>query len=103
MNSSEPFEQPHVRLRRGRITAEMFRGATEEQYSSIAALELEEMKLMQAYIAIRGSDNSFGNSAVPAPAMKLTQRLMKDVHEHRVELIRAAARRLRARAEELFD
>lgn len=75
---------PHVRLRRGRITAEMFRGATEEQYSSIAALELAEMKLMQAYIAIRGSDNSFENSAVPAPAMKLTQRLMKDVHEHRV-------------------
>ena len=75
---------PHVRLRRSRITAEMFAGATEQQYASIASLELAEMQRMQAYIAIRGADNSFENSAVPPAAMKLTQKFLKDVHEYRV-------------------
>ncbi len=75
---------PHINLRRSRITAEMFAGATEPQYALIAELELDQMKKMQAYIAIRGSDNSFENSAVPAEAMKLTQFFMRPVHDQRV-------------------
>ena len=75
---------PHINLRRSRITAEMFSGATEPQYGLIAELELSQMQQMQAYIAIRGSDNSFENSAVPADAMRLTQRFMRPVHDHRV-------------------
>ncbi len=75
---------PHVRLRHSRITAEMFTGATDVQYRSIASFELEEMKAMQAYIAIRGCQNSYENSAVPADAMKLTQKCLSPVHEHRV-------------------
>ncbi len=75
---------PHINLRRSRITAEMFSGATEAQYSLIAELELAQMQKMQAYIAIRGSDNSFENSAVPADAMHLTQHFMRPVHDHRV-------------------
>ncbi len=75
---------PHVTMRHTRVIREMFKDATEEQYSAIAELELAEMQKMAAYIAIRGGGNSFENSDVPAERMKLVQRLMKPVHEHRV-------------------
>ena len=75
---------PHVNLRHSRINREMFAGATDAQYASIAGFELAEMKAMQAYIAIRGSANSFENASVPAEAMKLAQRHMHAVHEQRV-------------------
>ena len=75
---------PHVNLRHSRINREMFAGATDAQYSSIAGFELAEMQAMQAYIAIRGSENSFENASVPAEAMKLAQRHMHPVHERRV-------------------
>lgn len=75
---------PHVNLRHSRINREMFAGATDAQYAAIAAHELAEMQAMQAYIAIRGSENSFENASVPAEAMKLAQRHMHAVHEQRV-------------------
>ena len=50
---------PHVNLRHARVTSEMFAGATDAQYESIAGFELAEMKAMDAYIAIRGGYNSF--------------------------------------------
>ncbi len=75
---------PHVNVRHTRVMREMLCRATEEQYSLIAGKELAEMEKMAAYIAIRGGQNSFENSDVPAESMKLVQRLMKDVHNHRV-------------------
>ena len=75
---------PHINLRHSRVTREMFAGATDEQYASIAGFELEEMKAMDAYIAIRGGHNSFENSSVPADKMALTQKHMRDVHNRRV-------------------
>lgn len=75
---------PHVKLRHSRVVREMLAGATDAQYEAIARFELEEMKAMQAYIAIRGSDNSFENASVPAEAMKLAQKHMHPVHEQRV-------------------
>ena len=75
---------PHINLRHSRITSEMFSGATEEQYASIAGFELAEMQAMQAYIAIRGGMNSFENSGVPAEAMKLAQKHMRPVHNQRI-------------------
>ena len=75
---------PHVNLRHTRVTAEMFAGATDEQYASIAGFELAEMQAMDAYIAIRGASNSFENSAVPSEKMALAQKHMKAVHNRRV-------------------
>lgn len=75
---------PHITLRHGRITREMFSGATDAQYESIAKFELVEMEAMDAYIAIRGADNCFENSGVPAPAMQLAQKHMRAVHNRRV-------------------
>ena len=75
---------PHINLRHSRVTREMFAGATDEQYSAIAAIELAEMQGMDAYIAIRGGFNSFENSSVPAEKMALAQKHMRPVHNHRV-------------------
>ena len=75
---------PHINLRHSRITSEMFAGATDDQYASIAGFELAEMKAMAAYIAIRGAGNSFENSSVPAERMQLAQRHMRPVHNQRV-------------------
>ena len=75
---------PHVNLRHSRITREMFAGATDAQYASIAGFELAEMEAMDAYIAIRGSANSFENASVPAEAMSLAQKYMTPVHNRRV-------------------
>ncbi len=76
--------QPHVNLRHSRVTREMFAGATDEQYELIASLEMAEMEKMDAYIAIRGADNSFENASVPADRMSLAQRHMSPVHDRRV-------------------
>ena len=75
---------PHINLRHSRVTREMFAGATDEQYSSIAGFELAEMQAMDAYIAIRGGCNSFENSSVPAEKMALAQKHMRSVHNQRV-------------------
>ncbi len=80
----EAGANPHVNLRHGRITREMFTGATDDQYASIAGFELAEMQAMDAYIAIRGGHNSFENSSVPSERMALAQKHMRPVHEERV-------------------
>ena len=80
----EAGANPHINLRHGRVSREMLAGATDEQYESIARLELAEMQGMDAYIAIRGGFNSFENSSVPAEAMKLAMKHMRPVHNHRV-------------------
>lgn len=75
---------PHINLRHSRVTREMFAGATDEQYAAIAGFELAEMQGMDAYIAIRGGNNSFENSSVPAEKMALAQKHMRPVQNHRV-------------------
>lgn len=75
---------PHINIRHSRITREMFAGATDDQYASIAGFELAEMEKMDAYIAIRGGHNSFENSSVPAERMALAQKHMRAVHNRRV-------------------
>lgn len=75
---------PHIREHNTRIVREMLADATDDQYESIAALELEEMKLMSAYIAIRGSRNTFENSGICADNMKLAMKHMRAVHNQRV-------------------
>ncbi len=57
---------PYVNLQRARITRELLKGATAEQYATAAEVELARMQKMQAYIAVRGSENIFETSDVPA-------------------------------------
>jgi len=75
---------PYVQIHRARITRELALGAEEAQFSVHADVELARMQRMDAYIAMRGSDNIFESSDVPAPKVQLVSRLMKPVLDHRV-------------------
>lgn len=76
---------PHVQVHHGRITRELLMGATEEQYARHAAIELERMKGMHAYIGLRGADNIFENADVPAARMKTALGKMRPVQDWRVK------------------
>ena len=75
---------PYVQIHRARVTRELSVGAEEAQFSVHADVELARMQRMDAYIAIRGSDNIFESSDVPASKVQLVSRLMKPVLDHRV-------------------
>jgi len=76
---------PVIRLHASRLTREMMVGATEDQYALIAKHLLHEMKDMDAYIAVRGSNNIAENSDVPAARMKLAMNKTRAVIDHRVK------------------
>lgn len=75
---------PFVQINRARLTRELVREAEEEQYRTSAELELARMRRMDGYIALRGSDNIFETSDVPAEKIQLVSRLMKPVMDWRV-------------------
>ncbi len=75
---------PFVQIHRARITREMALGAEEAQYAAITEVEFLRMKQMDAYIALRGSDNIFEASDVPSARVQLVSRVMKPVIDRRV-------------------
>jgi len=75
---------PMVNLHKARIGREMVKGGSKEQFKLAADHELARMKKMQAYIAVRGSDNIFEGSDIPASQAKLNGELMRPVLDHRV-------------------
>ena len=75
---------PFVNLNQSRITREMARGATEEQYGIISKHALAQMKSMDAYIAVRGSHNVTELSDVPGDRMKVLASKMRPVINYRV-------------------
>lgn len=75
---------PYVNIQRARITRELLKGATGEQYAVTAEVELQRMKKMQAYIAVRGSENIFETSDVPAERVQAVAKVLKPVLDHRV-------------------
>jgi aminopeptidase len=75
---------PYVNVQRARITRELLKGSTVEQYATVSEVELQRMKHMQAYIAVRGSDNIFETSDVPADRVQAVAKVMKPVLDYRV-------------------
>jgi len=75
---------PYVNIQRARITRELLKGATAEQYTTTAEVELQRMQKMQAYIAVRGSENIFETSDVPAERVQTVAKVLKPVLDHRV-------------------
>lgn len=76
---------PFLRVNQGRLTREMLRGAEDAQYEILTKHLLAEMKDMDAYIALRGSDNIAEASDVSAERMQLAMRHMRPVLDHRVK------------------
>jgi aminopeptidase len=79
---------PFVRLQRGRVSREMAIGAVKEQVAVSAEVEMFRMKKMDAYIAIRGSDNSTEMSDVAPETMKMIALAMRPVMNHRINKTR---------------
>lgn len=79
---------PFIQMHQARVSREMTLGATHAQLDVAAAHELARMKKMQAYIAIRGSQNITEMSDVPSAQMQLVARKMKPVIDHRVKKTR---------------
>jgi aminopeptidase len=77
--------KPHLRVHNARLSREMLKGATAEQYELIAKNLLAEIKGMDAYIAIRGSNNIAETSDIPAGKMKLVMGKLRPVMDHRVK------------------
>jgi hypothetical protein len=75
---------PYVNIQRARVTRELLKGAAAEQYEVTAEVELARMLKMHAYIAVRGSDNIFETSDVPAERVQTVAKVLKPVLDHRV-------------------
>ncbi|NOU97131.1 aminopeptidase [Paenibacillus sp. LMG 31456] len=62
---------PFVELRNPAVTRSLMLNGTKEQYQTLMELELQRMKQMHAYIAVRSGDNITETSDVPEEQMKL--------------------------------
>jgi aminopeptidase len=79
---------PFVNIQHSVVSRELFMDASEGQFHSASQWELARMKKMDAYIAIRGSNNIFEQSDVSAQKMSLAMREMKPVLDWRVKKTR---------------
>ena len=75
---------PHVEIRDSQITREILLGCTEEQIKFKDEIDLAQMKGMQAYIAIRGGNNTSELSDVPSEKMNLYSKLTRPTLDYRV-------------------
>ncbi|HWL52970.1 MAG TPA: aminopeptidase [Chthoniobacteraceae bacterium] len=79
---------PLVQLHQARISRELALEASQEQYDFMAEHELARMQKVDAYIAVRGSDNIAEMSDVPAEQMKLVSSTLRPVIDYRVKKTR---------------
>ena len=75
---------PHVEIRDSQITREIMLGCTEEQIKFKDDIDLAQMKGMQGYIAVRGSNNTSELSDVPVEKQNLYYKLTSPTVDYRV-------------------
>lgn len=76
---------PFVNIQRSRISRELFREGVKDQFALTAKVELQRMKAMDAYIALRGSENVFESSDIPTDRLQTAMRELKPVQDWRVK------------------
>jgi aminopeptidase len=76
---------PLVQIQHAQMSRVLALEATDLQLDLIATHELARMKKMDAYIALRGSNNITELSDVPTDRMKLIAKKMRPVQDHRVK------------------
>jgi aminopeptidase len=76
---------PFVQIQRAQVNRELALEALEQQLNLAARHELARMKKMDAYIALRGSNNITEFSDVPAGRMRLIAKKMRPVQDQRVK------------------
>ena len=75
---------PFVNIQRARISRELINDLDAEQFETQATWELARMQKMDAYIAVRGSDNIFEMSDVDPSIVGQVMKAMKAVLDYRV-------------------
>jgi aminopeptidase len=76
---------PFVHVQNGRIDRECILGAETVQLETSLKWEMERMRSMDAYIAIRGSQNVFENSDLPQEDLNRAMKILKPVLDWRVQ------------------
>jgi len=79
---------PLIEVRHTRINREILRATNDRHSRLLRDLELYRMKKVQAYIAVRGSDNATENADVPGDRMALYARTTRSVLNYRVRKTR---------------
>jgi len=79
---------PLAEIRHTRVSRELLWGTNEKHAALVRDLELFRMKKVQAYVAIRGSENASENSDVPGDRMQLYSRITRPVMDYRVNQTR---------------
>jgi aminopeptidase len=75
---------PFVNLQSNVIARELLKGAEEEQYRTVREFEMARMKMMNAYIALRGSNNTSEFSDVAPERMQLAMKTLQPVVDQRI-------------------
>ena len=73
-----------VNLHNARVTRELLIDGTADQFDVQAEIGLAQMKKMDAYIAVRGSNNITESSDVPEDKMALAMKTLRPVQDYRV-------------------
>lgn len=76
--------KPYAEIRDAAITREILLGCDEEQIDFKNQCDLAQMKGMQAYIAIRGGNNSAELADVPSEKMNMYNKLTRPTLDYRV-------------------
>jgi len=76
---------PFVQIQHGQLNRALTLEASDRQLNLLANHELARMKKMDAYIAVRGSNNITELSDIPAGKMKLVAKKMRPVQDQRVK------------------
>ena len=75
---------PILEAKHSKLVRETIRDATEKQAELMRDLEMNRMRQVQAYIAIRGSLNANENADVPSEKMSMYSRILRPVQNYRV-------------------
>lgn len=75
---------PLLRTSSSRLRRELMFHGTEKDFESWAAIEMEEIKQAQCFIAIRGAENIYELCDIPTEKQRLWARILKPVHDYRV-------------------
>jgi len=79
---------PIVEVRHTRVSREVIRETNDRHATLVRDLELSRMKKVQAYVAVRGSENANENSDVPSDRFSLYSRITRPVLNYRVNKTR---------------
>jgi aminopeptidase len=76
---------PFLRLQSNRIALAQNKILSEEAFASIGEVSLDEMKKMQAFIALPGGNNAFYRSDIAQEQRMMIDRVMRPAQDWRVQ------------------